>query len=297
MEAAVSQKVFFGKLMLFGEYGVMLGSPALTVPLKMFKAKWAAAAAGSEKASQSNATLVGFLSYLKKQENLSGILALDVFETELENGLHFESTIPNAYGAGSSGALVAATYDRYCAKPLRELLQLKSVLGLMESHFHGQSSGIDPLSCYLGKPLLIHDQSAETIQDPLTADVPVAFLIDTHNTGETSALVQTFKTKLLQYSFYKKLKNLFLPQTTACINALIAHEPAHFFESLAALSQFQLSQMPEMIPEAYRPLWQKGLDTGDFTLKLCGSGGGGFILGFGRDLASVRDHPGEMIWL
>jgi mevalonate kinase len=52
-----------------------------------------------------------------------------------------------------------------------------------------------------------------------------------------------------------------------------------------------------MIPEDYRPLWQKGLETGDFSLKLCGSGGGGFILGFGRDLARIRDHPGEVIWL
>jgi mevalonate kinase len=297
MEAKVSQKVFHGKLMLFGEYGVMLGAPALTVPLKLFTAQWAPAAANNEKASQSSQSLFGFLTYLKKQEELTKKLDLHLFEKELGNGLHFESTIPNAYGAGSSGALVAATYHRYCGQPTQNLLDLKAILGLMESHFHGQSSGIDPLSCYLGKPLLINDEATETVNDPLTAKSPLAFLIDTHGTGETSVLVQIFKEKLQHYSFYKKLREVFLPQTSQCINALVAAEQDVFFESLAALSQFQLALMPEMIPEDYRPLWQKGLETGDFSLKLCGSGGGGFILGFGRDLARIRDHPGEVIWL
>lgn len=283
--------------MLFGEYGVMLGSPALTVPLKLFTAQWALAGADSEKASQSSQSLLGFLTYLKKHDELTNILALQLFETELKNGLHFDSTIPNAYGAGSSGALVAATYHRYCGQPTQNLIDLKAILGLMESHFHGQSSGIDPLSCYLGKPLLINDEAAETINDPMTAESPFAFLIDTHGTGETSVLVQIFKEKLQHYSFYKKLKDVFLPQTSRCINALIAAEQDVFFESLAALSQFQLAQMPEMIPEPYRLLWQKGLDTGDFSLKLCGSGGGGFILGFGRDLIRIRKHFKEMVAL
>lgn len=276
--------------MLFGEYGVMLGAPALTVPLKLFTAQWAPAAANSEKASQSNASLLGFLAYLKKQEELTKILDLHMFEKELGNGLHFDSTIPNAYGAGSSGALVAATYHRYCRQPTQNLIDLKAILGLMESHFHGQSSGIDPLSCYLGKPLLIDSKATETINDPLTAESPFAFLIDTHGTGETSILVQIFKEKLQHYSFYKKLRDVFLPNTSRCIHALIAAKQDDFFESLAVLSQFQLAHMPEMIPEPYRPLWKQGLDTGDYSLKLCGSGGGGFILGFSRDLASIRDQ-------
>ena len=38
-----------------------------------------------------------------------------------------------------------------------------------------------------------------------------------------------------------------------------------------------------MIPESFHQLWQKGIETNDYYLKLCGSGGGGFILGFTQD--------------
>lgn len=34
-----------------------------------------------------------------------------------------------------------------------------------------------------------------------------------------------------------------------------------------------------MIPTKERALWTKGIETGDYILKLCGAGGGGFILG------------------
>ena len=45
----------------------------------------------------------------------------------------------------------------------------------------------------------------------------------------------------------------------------------------------QVEYFHEMIPENFIDIWQQGLDTGEFTLKLCGSGGGGFLLGFTRD--------------
>jgi mevalonate kinase len=32
-----------------------------------------------------------------------------------------------------------------------------------------------------------------------------------------------------------------------------------------------------MIPEQFHAIWQKGIDTNDYYLKLCGSGGGGYI--------------------
>jgi mevalonate kinase len=43
-----------------------------------------------------------------------------------------------------------------------------------------------------------------------------------------------------------------------------------------------------MIPEQFHTLWQKGLDTNDYYLKLCGSGGGGYILGFTEDLEKAK---------
>jgi mevalonate kinase len=35
-----------------------------------------------------------------------------------------------------------------------------------------------------------------------------------------------------------------------------------------------------------RGLWSKGLESGDYILKLCGAGGGGFVLGFSDKLST-----------
>ena len=33
-----------------------------------------------------------------------------------------------------------------------------------------------------------------------------------------------------------------------------------------------------MIPDTVLGIWQQGLDGGQYTMKLCGSGGGGYLL-------------------
>ena len=43
-----------------------------------------------------------------------------------------------------------------------------------------------------------------------------------------------------------------------------------------------------MIPARFHDLWKKGLDTNAYYLKLCGSGGGGYILGFTQDLPKAK---------
>lgn len=45
-----------------------------------------------------------------------------------------------------------------------------------------------------------------------------------------------------------------------------------------------------MIPENFMPAWQWGLDSGIFQLKLCGSGGGGFLLGFTTDYQAAKKY-------
>jgi mevalonate kinase len=43
-----------------------------------------------------------------------------------------------------------------------------------------------------------------------------------------------------------------------------------------------------MIPKPFHKLWQQGIETNDYYLKLCGSGGGGYILGFTKDYEKVK---------
>ncbi|MGA0031695.1 MAG: mevalonate kinase, partial [Flavobacteriaceae bacterium] len=55
-----------------------------------------------------------------------------------------------------------------------------------------------------------------------------------------------------------------------------------------------------MIPESVHGLWQKGLETNAYYLKLCGSGGGGYFLGFTEDLEraqqELQGHKLEVVY-
>jgi mevalonate kinase len=44
-----------------------------------------------------------------------------------------------------------------------------------------------------------------------------------------------------------------------------------------------------MIPDNYKTLWKEGIDSNSYYLKLCGSGGGGFILGFTEDFEKASE--------
>ena len=43
-----------------------------------------------------------------------------------------------------------------------------------------------------------------------------------------------------------------------------------------------------MIPKLYRDLWSEGLSSNDYSLKLCGAGGGGFLMGITDDFQKVK---------
>jgi mevalonate kinase len=43
-----------------------------------------------------------------------------------------------------------------------------------------------------------------------------------------------------------------------------------------------------MIPEGFKEVWKYGIESGDYYLKLCGSGGGGYILGFTKDYENAK---------
>jgi len=55
-----------------------------------------------------------------------------------------------------------------------------------------------------------------------------------------------------------------------------------------------------MIPSAFHQVWEQGLRTNEYYLKLCGSGGGGYILGFTEDyekaLKSLEKYKLELVY-
>ena len=51
-------------------------------------------------------------------------LDLNSLDKHIEKGMYFDSSIPRGYGIGSSGALVAAVYDKYAINKITVLENL-----------------------------------------------------------------------------------------------------------------------------------------------------------------------------
>jgi mevalonate kinase len=59
------------------------------------------------------------------------------------------------------------------------------------------------------------------------------------------------------------------------------------------VSRLQLQYFTPMVPANMRDVWEYGLDSGKYSMKICGAGGGGFMLGFCQnpdDIASLNDR-------
>lgn len=291
--------MFFAKVMLFGEYSLMAGSQALTIPYHAFSGALAFPAGLSEKdkamSKASNRQLWSFFHFLSgagpESGPYAGELFLERFGEDLENGMYFRSTIPSGYGLGSSGALVAAVFSRYDKQ--HGWRDLKSLLAGMESFFHGTSSGIDPLSCLAGSPLLLEPGGEVRLAD-LKAFPPDFqggfFLLDTSTTGKTGPLVRTFLQKYKEPAFRDLMDRQYAPLVNACIASLLRNNAGELLSLLSEVSAFQRDHFLPMIPEHMKEAWDQGLDTGAYSLKLCGSGGGGYLLGFTGDLQQARER-------
>ena len=222
-------------------------------------------------------------------------------QSDISKGLVFDSSIPQGYGLGSSGALLAAIYDNYAVNPLsnteklseEQMKELKGIFAKLESYFHGSSSGLDPLICYLRRAILV--QNKESLGD---AGVPefdeksegAIFLIDTKQIGETKPLVKQFLANCQHENFFKMVKNEFIEYNNECINAMLNKDVKGLFKGIKKLSRFALDNMTPMIPKEFRMMWRKGVDTGSYYMKLCGSGGGGFLLGFTEDIEKTKEE-------
>ena len=285
--------LFYAKILLFGEYGIIENSQGLTLPYSFYKGCFKFSTLESEFEKKSNESLKKYWEYLAKLELPEQFrLDLSALKKDIENGLFFDSNIPQGYGVGSSGALVAAIFDRYSIvqhKPeeigKNELKELKKVFGELESFFHGKSSGIDPLICYMNLPILIENkENVGRVEIPEENEGKGAiFLIDSGVVGETGPMVQIFFEKLKNEGFRKTLKEEFIKYNNACIQSFLNKEMTPFFKNMKALSKWAYEHFRPMIPDSVFNAWKKGLDTNAYYLKLCGSGGGGYILGFTKD--------------
>jgi mevalonate kinase len=196
---------------------------------------------------------------------------------------------------------VAAVYDQYVLQGIKnrmiltgnEISNLKEAFSKMESFFHGTSSGIDPLLCYIRHPLLIRNKMhIETVgipRDKFGANSAI-FLVDSGIHGKTGPLVNLFIERCKKDDFLNQVRNVFIPANDGCIESLLKGEMEPFFSHLTELSAFQFLYLPEMIPSNMKSIWESGLQRNDFKMKLCGSGGGGFLLGISKDFKLTRKY-------
>ena len=160
----------------------------------------------------------------------------------------------------------------------------------MESFFHGKSSGLDPLNSYLSLPILINSKdNLEATGIPSQKEGKGAvFLLDSEQIGETEPMVSIFMNKMKNEGFRRMLDEDFAKYTDACIDDFLHGNVKSLFGNVKQLSKVVLTNFKPMIPTAFHKLWQQGLDTNAYYLKLCGSGGGGYILGFTEDYLKAQ---------
>ncbi len=291
--------LFYSKILLFGEYGIIKDSKGLSIPYNFYNGALKLDGNTSEEASNSNANLKAFVAYLRQLPTELATFDFEKLEKDVEAGMYFDSSIPQGYGVGSSGALVAAIYDKYANDKITvlenltrdKLLKLKEVFSQMESFFHGRSSGLDPLNSYLSLPILINSKdNIEPTGIPSQSEngKGAVFLLDSGMTGETAPMVSIFMEKMKQEGFRNMLKDQFIKYTDSCVEDFLKGDVKGLFKNMKKLSHTVLDNFKPMIPEKFHQLWQKGIDTNAYYLKLCGSGGGGYILGFTEDLENAR---------
>ena len=306
--------LFYSKILLFGEYGIIKDSKGLSIPYNFYNGALKIEEERTEATIQSNKELKRFVSHLEElQNNQPNLVQFDIesLKKDVENGMYFDSSIPQGYGVGSSGALVAAIYDKYALNKItvlenlekEKLTRLKNIFASMESFFHGKSSGLDPLNSYLSLPILIN--SKENIEP---AGIPMqssdgkgaVFLLDSGIVGETAPMVNIFMENMKQEAYRKVIKDSFIKKTDACIDNFLKGDFKSLFSNVKQLSNIVLDNFKPMIPKQFHELWKRGIDSNAYYLKLCGSGGGGYILGFTEDFDQakelLKDHKLEVVY-
>ena len=284
-------KTYPAKVLLFGEHTVLRGSKALAIPYPRFSAHWA-------QGRRPDLRLQAFARDLRLHLQLPW-LDYERLETDLSAGWYLESTVPNGYGLGSSGTVCAAVYDRYCFEAVNQN-ELRRRLASMETHFHGSSSGTDPFISFTREPILIETEGVQTIELPQDWQQGF-FLLDTGRKREAGPIIADLSQRYDTDSAWQKLVDeQWSGPTDETIGHLLSGREDEaveedFRRSFRRISDFQLEYLWAYIPRRLQDVWQ-----GDnYCLKLCGAGGGGFVLGYSWEdkmpIERLSDYP--QFWL
>ena len=84
------------------------------------------------------------------------------------------------------------------------------------------------------------------------------------------------------------------PANNIAVESFMQKKYVQLMKSVKLISQLQLDLLPEFIPAKFKEVWQQGLKHNEYHLKLCGAGGGGFIIGIAKADANLPLLLGAM---
>lgn len=290
--------LFTSKILLFGEYNLVIGGSGFAIPFERFGGELAFTIKKPENEgffapgqAESNHSIRNLCDYMKDRWDQFRFLNLDKLTADVKDGLRFVSDIPGSYGLGSSGALVAALYKQYASDLNVGLKPTKERLALIESYFHGSSSGVDPAVAYYHQPILIRcGVNVEPMKDWKLKNVGLSvYLADTGIESDTKDLVHWFKLQLGDFGFMEQTKTYFMEPTNKVVH-LMAENKAIEINDLLVISKYQYDYLSPMIPTHFRRHFESGLNSGNFAFKLCGSGGGGYMLVFVKNEKAFANY-------
>lgn len=263
------------KILIAGEYTILNGSGAMAIPFAKCSMQW-------EKGNHPpDDELSSFCQFMKGDRALGERLALENFQAAIQECWKLSSNIPRGYGLGSSGAVCAAVWDRFQIETYRHLdpKEVHQVLKKMESYFHGQSSGMDPMVSYYNKPVL-YDGTTMRYTEGLDEEFFNAFqmyLLDSGIPRQTQNGIQWYRRQCEENSFQEKIFSL-AQVNKQLIEAMLHQDLDRVSRSWVQLSQMSLEFFSALIPSKLIPLWHEGIEHQTFYIKLCGAGGGGYFL-------------------
>lgn len=270
-------KKYNSKILLFGEYTVLHGTKAFAVPCDRFSGTWT-----YKKNHPSALEIQKLKQYLLKVYYEGKLVNFDFddLEYQIAKGLAFDSTIPQGYGLGSSASVSAAIFDAFRKKKeLLTLNELRQNLGLIESCYHGSSSGIDPLVSFLNQPVLIHDaDNIELIDEPNHNIDSSLYLLDTKMPRRTSLLVDAYLATFEKSEEFRNRIDEISEINEHLIDDYLLDKTSSFINNFQKLSWAQYNYLSILIPTKYHELWKQGHSTCSFDMKICGAGGGGFMM-------------------